>query len=83
MTSAQLLEEKTKTRYVGGSAGVSFRVAKGVTFRTGGFRGSPIKETYKEVTDTGNIYVTNKRVLFVGARKNVSYPINKIIDITK
>jgi hypothetical protein len=83
VTSAQLMEEKTKTRYVGGSQGVSFRVAKGVTFRSGSFRGRAIKETNKEVTDTGILYVTNKRVLFVGNKKNVSYPINKILDICK
>lgn len=83
VTSAQLMEEKTKTSYVGGSHGVSYRVAKGVTFRTGSFRGRAIKETHAEVTDTGILYVTNKSVLFVGNKKNVSYPINKILDISK
>lgn len=83
MSPAQLMEELTKTRYVGGSHGASFRVAKGVTFRTGSFRGQPIKENYAKITDDGTLYVTNKKVLFVGMKKNVSYPINKIVDITK
>jgi hypothetical protein len=82
-TPAQLLEELTRTHYVGGSSGVGFRVAKGVTFRTGSFRGSPIKESFPKITDSGTLYVTNKKVLFVGTKKNVSYPIKKIVDITK
>jgi len=80
---AQLLEELSKTRYVGSSSGVSFRVAKGVTFRTGSFRGTPIRESYQKVTDTGILYVTNKKVIFVGQKKNATYPLNKIVDITK
>lgn len=82
-TPVQLMEELTKTRYVGGSSGVSFRVAKGVTLRSGSFRGQAVKESYKKVTDGGTLYVTNKKVLFVGAGKNVSYPMSKIINITK
>lgn len=82
-TSAQLLEESTKTRYVGGSSGVSFRIVKGVTFRTGSFKGTPIRESYKKITDSGVLYVTNKKVTFIGNRKNATYPINKIIHITK
>jgi len=66
---AKLVEEKTRTRYVGGSRGVSFRIAKGVYYRVGGFRGERIKETFKEITDEGTLYVTNKRVLFVGTKK--------------
>ena len=83
LTPARLQEEFTKTRYVGGSHGASFRVAKGVTIRTGSYRRSPIKERYEEITDNGILYVTNKKVLFVGERKNVSYPINKIVNVNK
>ncbi len=80
---AELVEERTRTRYVGGSRGVSFRIAKGVYYRVGGFRGERVVDTFKEVTDEGTLYVTNKRVLFVGSKKNVSYPINKIVAISR
>jgi len=29
------------------------------------------------------LYITNKRVIFVGAKKNVTYPLGKIVNITK
>lgn len=78
-----LVEETTKTRYVGGSRGVSFRIAKGVYYRVGNFKGERVTERFKQMTDSGTLYVTNKRVIFVGAKKNITYPFNKIINITK
>ena len=47
---AILMTEKTQKRYVGNSSGFSFRVCKGVTYRTGQRRGRPIEETYTEKT---------------------------------
>lgn len=81
---ARLMEEKTRTRYVGGSQGLSFPIGKhGVRYRVGAFAGQPVQSLYKQVTDTGALYVTSKRVLFRGARKNVTYPMNKIVAVTK
>lgn len=53
------------TSYKGGSTGVSVRVAKGVTLRSGTSKGVPIR---KDVTDTfnGEIAITNKRIVFLG-----------------
>jgi hypothetical protein len=81
--STDLIEEKSRTRYVGGSKGVSFRIAKGVYYRVGGFKGERIVDTFKEVTDSGTLYITNKRVVFVGAKKNVTYQLNKVVNFTK
>lgn len=78
-----LIEEKSRTKFVGGSQGVSIRIAKGVSYRVGGFKGERIVETFNETTDSGSLYITNKRVIFVGGKKNVTYPINKIINISK
>ena len=82
-TEASLVEEKSVTRYVGGSQGVSIRIAKGVYYRVGGFKGMRLTDTVKEVTDRGTLYVTNKRVVFVGAKKNVTYQIGKLVGIKK
>lgn len=81
--STDLIEEKSRTRYVGGSQGVSFRIAKGVYYRVGGFKGERIVDTFKETTDSGTLYITNKRVVFVGAKKNVTYQLNKVVNFTK
>jgi len=63
----------------GGGAGTSFRVAKGVRFRVGGFQA----ESHEELRniDQGHLTLTSKRLVFSGAKRAVSIPINKIISI--
>jgi hypothetical protein len=61
----------TKNRVVGrtaSTAGASFRVAKGVTIRTGGIKG---KSIYGDVTSSynGKLSVTNKRIVFTDEQK--------------
>ena len=80
---AELMEFKTKTSYVGGHSGVSIRLSKNVRWNTGTFKGEQVKEEVREITDTGFLAITNKRAAFVGDRKNVVYPLGKIINITK
>ena len=64
--------------YSGESAGVSIRVAKGISLRTGGYKGVPIRG---EVTDAtaGELYLTNERLIFVSKKDNFEIPLNKII----
>jgi GRAM domain. len=81
--SCDLVEERSRTRYVGASQGVSFRIAKGLYYRVGGFKGERVVDTYKQVTDSGTLYITNKRVVFTGTKKNVTYPLNKIVNFVK
>ena len=79
--SSSMLEEKTKRQYIGGSRGVSVRIAKGVSFRTGGFRGHV--ETSQEIVpvSAGELIITNKRIVFRGDRKNFTSTWAKIIDL--
>ena len=77
---SSLIEERSKTRYVGGSQGVSVRIVKGVYYRTGQFKGERVVDTFKQVTDNGTLFITNQRVCFVGRTKSITYPINKIIS---
>jgi len=81
--NTKLIEEKTKTSFVGGSQGFSIRIAKGVTYRTGGYKGERVEDVYREITDTGTLYITNKRILFIGANKNVSYTLKSISNYVK
>src|SRR5436309_2915272 len=48
-------EDKTRRQYVGGSQGVSVRVAKGLYFRTSAFHGRPIDTTERVHVDTGTV----------------------------
>jgi hypothetical protein len=73
-------EEKTRTRYVGGSQGVSIRIAKGVYYRTGSFKGERVQTSETIHADTGLFGVTNKHVYFAGPSKRFRIAYNKIVS---
>jgi hypothetical protein len=68
--------------YHGGSHGVSLRVAKGVSYRVGGHRGTfaPAPEMLK-IVDEGTAVVTNQRVVFQGAGKTREWLFTKLIGV--
>lgn len=65
---AILVKEKITKRYEGRSNGVSIRLSKHVTYRTGKNKGRPVEEVTQEKIK-GLVYVTNKRIIFM-ADKN-------------
>jgi len=73
-------EVKTRTRYEGGSQGVSVRVMKGMYYRTGSFKGNPVQ--YSETTHiaTGILGVTQKHIYFHSSKKSFRIPYSKIIS---
>ena len=76
---ADLLEERViGRRYVGGSSGVSLRVAKGVSVRVGASRGNSISERGTVITDSGSLTITNKRIVFVGANKTLTIKLENL-----
>ncbi|MDD2715202.1 MAG: hypothetical protein PHW04_04845 [Candidatus Wallbacteria bacterium] len=72
-------EQKSKKEYVGRSAGVSVRIAKGVYYRTSAFRGYPVETQFMDLTATGLLAVTNKHFYFTGNGKSFKVPFAKII----
>lgn len=50
------------TGYSGSSGGMSVRVAKGVTLRSGSSRGKPIRKTILEKS-AGTLFITNQRIV--------------------
>ena len=74
------LEDKTRRQYVGGSQGVSFRIAKGVYYRIGAFHGQPIDHTERVQVDTGIVVATNKNIYFAGPAKSLRIPYAKIVS---
>lgn len=73
-------EQQTRTHFQGGSVGASIRVAKGVYFRTGGFRGHPVKNNETVHADTGVLAFTNKHLYFAGNNKSFRIPYKKIVS---
>jgi len=75
-------EERTRTRYVGGSNGMSFRLAKGIYYRTSSFESTPVTSAETVRIDSGYLGITTKHVYFTGARKGFRVPYRKIMAFT-
>lgn len=73
-------EDRTRRQYVGGSHGVSFRIAKGVYYRVGAFRGYPVETTERVLVDRGILVVTTKHIYFHGSVKSFRVPFTKIVS---
>ena len=73
-------EMRDRTTYVGGYAGASVRVAKGLYLRTGGFRGVPQVTTHTLPVDSGILLVTDKHIYFTGHAKSFRIPYKKIVS---
>jgi hypothetical protein len=75
---AQTFSDKEKVvGYTGKSSGVSVRVAKGVSLRTGGSGGKAIRNNVR-MFNQGDLIITNKRVLFIGKDDRFEFLANKI-----
>ena len=74
-------EQTTSTHYTGGHAGLGIRVAKGLYFRTGGFKGNPVHTAEMKYITSGIFGLTNKNIYFYGAHTSLRVPYNKIITV--
>ena len=81
LNGALLIEPKAgPSRYVGGSQGVSIRIAKGVTYRVGQQRGQLIRGEEKPTPiDQGDALVTDKRIVFVGDKATREWAFAKLV----
>jgi hypothetical protein len=78
-----LLQEKKHVHYEGGSSGFSFRIASGVYYRIGSYKGQRVETKSMAVDVRGEATVTN-RALYVsdGASQTKKFLIGKIISVT-
>jgi hypothetical protein len=80
-TAAQLMKETAVREWRGGTQGVSFRIAKGVSYRTGAIRGrSVVVGTEMKVVDEGILAVTSQRVAYMG-NKTMELQYRKLMNI--
>lgn len=75
----ECLEQKVQKQYVGGSHGMNFRIAKGVYYRVGGFKGTPIEHTVMKSVGIGMVCLTDKQLYFSSPQKNFKIPYSKLI----
>ena len=80
--NVNLYQEKVTREYVGRTGGFSFRIIKGVTYRTGGFKGHPVEKSSMEHQGIGTLFVTNKHLIFHSQTKSIKVPYTKLIGIS-
>jgi hypothetical protein len=67
-------------QWQGRSSGASIRVAKGVSYRVGGSRGTFVQgEERPTPTDTGTFVVTDRRCLFIGSKRTTEWAFSKLV----
>lgn len=76
-----MLKIKNVTRRINyGGPTASIRICKGVSYRTGSVGVSKSTEEVVETIDSGDFWITNQRVGFIGDKKNFTIPFNKILS---
>lgn len=67
---------------VGGYAGPTIRIAKGISFKLGGGSSRSVSHDEIKSIDKGTLTITNKRLIFTGSMKTLNYNLSKILSIT-
>lgn len=81
MDKAYTFSDKTiTTGYTGKRNGVSIRIAKGISYHTGGSGSQAIRETQR-TTYHGILYITTKRVIFTSGKESFDKVFDKITSI--
>lgn len=83
MTDIDWLEMKTVTKRVN-YAGVStrIRICKGVYFKVGSIAPERVTEDVWRTVDSGKMYLTNKRIIFMGQKGNKTIKLDKVLSFT-
>jgi hypothetical protein len=79
---ATYYEQRIRTHYEGGSQGVSVRVARGLYYRVGRFRGHPVKTAGMVNMGMGPLGVTDRHIYFAGPTKAFRIKYDKIVSFT-
>lgn len=76
----ELRSVRQRVSYSGYST--SFKVAKGFYLRSGSYRPQSYSVDTMKLIDTGTLYLTNKRIIFTGTKRNSNIRIDKILNFT-
>lgn len=72
-------EMRTYKQYVGGYQGASIRIAKGLYYKVGSFRGNPVETNKMIQIDTGTLAITDSYIYFGGPLKSFRIKYDKIV----
>lgn len=77
------LENRTVTQRINyGGPSYRVKIMKGVYYRAGSVKVQRMTSEQLLLIDSGTIYITNKRLIFLGSKKNTNIPIAKILSVT-
>ena len=81
--SVKWLEQRKVTKRVNyGGPTARIKIAKGVYYRMGSVGVQRVSEDVWQTIDSGQLYLTNKRLIFMGGKGNKTIQLNKILDVT-
>ena len=76
------LEQRRITKRINyAGPGARIRLAKGIYYRVGSLNMQRITEDVWQTIDTGTIYLTDKRIIFMGSKGNKTLGLNKILNL--
>lgn len=75
-----LYEKVVRHQSVGASRGISVRVANGIYYRVGAFKGEPLTTSSLQAKYTGSLIITNKNIYFYSIQKSIRLPYEKILS---
>lgn len=82
-TPIDWLEQRKVTTRVGYSGPtLRIKIAKGVYWRAGSLGVRTTSQDVWKVIDSGQLYLTSRRLIFMGNRENKTVGLNKILDFT-
>jgi hypothetical protein len=79
--NATFFTPRSKTTYQGASHGVSIRLARGVYYRVGAFKGEPVRTEYLSEEATGLLALTSRAVYFYSPSKAFKILPKKIMAV--
>ena len=75
-------EHRRVTRsYNYGGLSARIKIAKGLYYRTGNIGVQKVSDDVLKYIDTGRLYLTNKRIIFMGSRGNKRIRLNRILEV--
>lgn len=80
--SAAMYEMRTETERINyGGPTVRIKIMKGVYYRVGSARVQRVTRDVLRQIDSGTLYVTSKRIIFDGSRKNTTIRLSNVLSI--
>ncbi len=76
-----LEQRKITKRYNYAGPTARIKIAKGIYYRAGSIGIQPVSEDVWRTIDSGQIYLTNKRLIFMGSKGNKTIKLNRILSI--